>query len=82
MWECKRKINRKAKKEHKCEECGKIINIKENYIYVSGISDGEPTSYKLCLECEELYKKAYKLKNVCASNICFGEVRQILKDYV
>lgn len=42
---------RKAKKEHKCCECHKIIAVGETYEYSSGVWDGRPASFKTCTEC-------------------------------
>ena len=46
-----RSINRKACKEHKCCECGRVILKGETYRYESGIWEGEASSYKTCKDC-------------------------------
>jgi hypothetical protein len=51
---CAKEVIRKARKQHKCCECGNVINIGENYQYVSGIWDGEPSSYKTCESCSSV----------------------------
>lgn len=45
---------RKARKEHKCNECFGLIKKGENYHYHSGIWDHEPADFKICLDCESL----------------------------
>jgi hypothetical protein len=42
---------RKARKEHKCSECGRIIQKGETYEYVSGKWDGNIMHYKTCADC-------------------------------
>ncbi|MDL2267955.1 hypothetical protein LJC46_08235 [Desulfovibrio sp. OttesenSCG-928-G15] len=44
-------VNRKARKEHKCFECGRKILPGEMYCYESGIWEGTPGSFKTCLDC-------------------------------
>ena len=48
---------RKARKAHRCCECGGIIQPGEQYTYHSGIWDGDPDSYKICPDCEQLRKE-------------------------
>lgn len=45
---------RKARKQHRCFECGRTIEPGEKYEYISGIWDGAPSSYKTCLDCLSL----------------------------
>ena len=45
---------RKARKEHKCNECGRTIGIRENYEHVSGLWDGRFSHYKTCMDCLSL----------------------------
>jgi hypothetical protein len=52
----------KARKEHKCCECGKIIKIGEDYHYFFGIWEDYDCGrfvgeYKTCLECERDWDK-------------------------
>jgi len=49
---------RKAAKEHKCCECGDTINKGDQYQYSSGIWDGEPRSFKQCLNCSMIMNAA------------------------
>ena len=55
----------KARKEHKCCECGRIINTGEKYEKIKGIWDGKALRYKTCLPCaslrDDLTREAYCL---------------------
>jgi hypothetical protein len=44
----------KAIKAHKCCECGGEIQPGEVYHYHSGIWEGEPFSFKVCIDCDAL----------------------------
>jgi hypothetical protein len=44
----------KAKKEHKCSECGYTIQPGEQYEYVFGVWGGVPNTYKTCMRCIDL----------------------------
>ncbi len=52
---------RKARKKHCCCECGKTIQVGEQYEYSSGIWEGEPVSHKTCGYCADLRNLACKL---------------------
>ena len=43
--------NPKARKEHKCFECGRTIALGETYRNESGIWDDGPKRYKTCCDC-------------------------------
>lgn len=45
---------RKARKKHRCCECGRLIDVSEKYQYSSGIWDHQPASYRQCLNCHEI----------------------------
>lgn len=72
--ECFQSVLRKAKKTHKCYECHGIIDIGEKYHYQSGIWAGEPASYKICVDCEELKKEIEKTIKSQYDKIAFGEL--------
>lgn len=44
----------RAKKSHRCEECGTTILIGERYEYVFGIWDNSPASFRTCESCYDL----------------------------
>ena len=43
---------RKARKEHKCSECGRKIRIGERYLYETTLFDGEIEYHKTCAHCQ------------------------------
>lgn len=43
--------NRKARKEHRCHECYRVISSGEQYQHVRGVWYGEPWTYKTCAHC-------------------------------
>lgn len=47
-----RHLERKARKYHRCCECGGVIKPGERYHVHSGIWSGAPGSYKNCADCE------------------------------
>ena len=44
--------HRKARKEHGCAECHRIIDKGEIYLSMSVVYDGEFSAYKVCAHCE------------------------------
>ena len=43
-----------ARKEHRCGECGRIINVGAKYEYVAGKWDGHLNTFKTCEQCHDL----------------------------
>lgn len=41
-----------ARKEHRCEECGRTIPKGERYFYAFGVTDGYGCSFYYCAHCE------------------------------
>lgn len=48
---CHTQVIRRARKEHKCCECKRVIGPRESYTPESGIWDGEPMRFKTCMDC-------------------------------
>lgn len=44
----------RARKEHKCYECGELIEKGETYHRITGKWEGDLSSFTICLECEVL----------------------------
>lgn len=44
----------KARKEHKCSECGGPINKGDEYEYTFGVWDGDAMSFHTCEKCSDL----------------------------
>lgn len=45
---------RVARKAHRCCECKYIILAGEKYHYHSGVWDGRPAAFKVCVDCDAL----------------------------
>lgn len=71
---------RRARKAHRCCECGREIAAGEVYEYISGIWDTRPASFKRCLMCAEVSDLACQ----CADADwlpAFGQLAQWLIDF-
>lgn len=44
----------KARKDHKCYECGRPINKGGMYHYFSGLCEGDFSDYHTCLDCHNI----------------------------
>lgn len=57
----------KARKPHKCSECGRTINPGETYKKTWGVWDGEPDTFCMCPDCMGLldYMQAHFPKCFC-----------------
>lgn len=60
-------VNRKARKEHKCAYCEKVIQVGDRYSRETGKYDGEFNNYCLCLRCKWLIDKfeVEYLEDIC-----------------
>lgn len=54
---------RKARKDHKCFECCKVIPKGSEYHYLHGVSDGVGWSEKVCIRCEKIRAAIHKKVN-------------------
>jgi len=59
---------RKARKEHECDECLRTIQPGEKYIYSSFLFDGGWNSSKRCVQCNQISK------DYCCGLLGAGEV--------
>jgi len=73
---CFRKVDRKARKDHACTECGCVIRSGEKYRYESGIWDNIPASYKTCSDCLSIRD------NFFCNGWIFSNVWSDLRDHV
>ena len=71
---------RKARKIHKCCECGTIIEKNEKYHYFSGIWDGEAHSFKTCQKCELLREYCLSSQSVYDDGMQFGGLEEYLEN--
>ena len=68
---------RKARKQHKCCECGGIIEYGEQYQYISGMWDGCFYTFKTCEKCEDLRDSLMDVD--CPS---LGDLRECYMEYL
>jgi hypothetical protein len=67
---------RKARKEHKCCECFRQIEIGEQYEQVTGNWDGSWGSFKTCLHCLEARKWLMKQCHGYVHGAVFEDLRE------
>ena len=60
--------NRKARKDHRCYECGELIKRGEIYEEVTGIWDGRPDRFRTCRACLSV-REALFCKSWCHGGI-------------
>lgn len=72
---------RKARKEHKCCECGETIKKGAEYQYTSGVWDGRPDSFKQCINCAEIMHAATLSADYCDEVPCFCNLRDWFDNY-
>jgi hypothetical protein len=77
MWEFSNHSNPKARKDHRCDECGKRIKTGETYSRMDGKWEGEMTSHKAHTDCAALCDALYRHDNLGA----YDEYPR-LQDYV
>lgn len=76
---------RKARKEHRCEECPRRIPRGEQYHHVSGIFDGDPFELKWCENCEAVRRRIHDIEIArgCREYEAWcpvGELREAISD--
>lgn len=75
----------KARKEHKCGECGIKILKGEIYQVFTGKWDGNMDTYKSCLPCAQLYDYAQKneipVEGTYSHTGClyYGELQEVVR---
>lgn len=82
---------RKARKAHRCCECGRErIRPSDTYLYASGVWDGQGASFKVCLRCARARRMvvAHDMSMFwgilspawCAEVLEFGSLRNALRE--
>lgn len=51
-WEPLDNGERRARKEHRCMECGRVIEPGETYRYWTGVWEGDVVTNKMCAHCQ------------------------------
>lgn len=74
------RVGRKARKEHRCEECQRPIRPGERYIFHKGLSDGSWWQAKICSRCTRV-REALEDEEIgnCLA-LPFGEMRSALRE--
>jgi len=67
---------RRARKEHKCYECGETININSNYHFFSCFGNKTISNYKICKNCKII------LDHFFDNGWIFGQVWDDLNEYL
>lgn len=70
-------VKRRAKKVHKCSECGWMIQPASEYVNISGLWEGEWSHFKQCLLCNEIGNRFVQETDCCYS---IGRLYSELKD--
>lgn len=66
----------RARKEHRCHECKRIISVGEKYLSETVFFDKEISIWKTCLDCESIRKAFF------SEGFFFGETRWMLNDHI
>lgn len=66
----------KARKEHKCNECKRIIPIGDKYLREVTLYDGEVETYKTCKDCESIRS------NFFTYGYYYGEILYMLREHI
>ena len=66
----------KARKPHRCCECGKAIHPRSEYQRASGKWDGDFATYRTCLDCMHI-RDAFR----CGGGFLFGQLWDSLHEY-
>lgn len=75
-----RETRPKARKSHKCCECGRMIQPGETYRHLWGVWEGEAKTFKTCDACQDLDAWARDQSDCFCPNI--GRLRQGVIDMV
>jgi len=77
--ECSTEWWPKARKQHKCCECGSAIQPGTQYQRISGIWDGEPSRFKTCADCvERRFRYMRETESQCSP--AFGYLRMAMEE--
>lgn len=59
---------RKARKEHYCRECRRVIRIGQKYTHHSALYDGHISTHKTCQKCDRVEKAHTKAERSMGGN--------------
>lgn len=72
----------KAKKEHRCYECKKIISPGDDYEYIFGVWWGDASSYHTCEKCADLRDSLQALGFCSTIGDLLADHKEYLQEYV
>jgi hypothetical protein len=67
-----------AKREYRCVECLRCITVGELHHNVWGVWDGKQESFRICMHCESVVRKAESTQGFCR---LFGELRNEFENW-
>lgn len=76
------KETRKARCQHLCDCCYRIVNPGEQYVKVAGQFEGDFYSAKTCMACDSLIELVWETagRNAYPDGLCFDEFYQVAED--
>lgn len=77
-------ILRKAKKTHRCEECGKEIPPGRSYMRCSSLTDGHWMSWPACMKCHRIEKTHAAAERSMGGNSSYyvGQLLETVKECI
>ena len=69
----------KARKQHRCEECNRRIEIGMRYHSIRGKWDGKLESYKVCRWCESV-RDLWDVRVFPECGPCYGDLYNFIKE--
>lgn len=66
-----------ARKEHKCNECGRVIAKGESYHRANALADGRFDTFKLCAHCDA----ASEWLTVVCNGYIYGDIGEELEEH-
>lgn len=69
-----------ARKQHRCDACGRPLEVGRKYVKTTAVVDGDFQSSKLCPRCQAMLEAYYD--ELDAGEACFslGELHSIVKE--
>jgi len=69
-----KQVNR-AVRQHKCDECYRVIGIGESYSRLAGKFEGDFFAMKICVDC-------WSLRHLFCNNANWGNAAEEIRDYI
>lgn len=77
------KQERKARKQHQCDCCYRIIQPGEQYIKRAGVADGDFNDAKVCMACDSLIDLVWETvpANSYSDGIAYSDFYEVASDH-